>query len=45
MVCKNRGIYYFLGTSWVLITLRASRDSRSFQSGSKTCACRLKVRG
>ena len=20
MVCKNRGIYEFLGTSWVLIT-------------------------
>ena len=21
MVCKNRGVYGFLGTSWVLITL------------------------
>ena len=26
MVCKNRGIYGFLGTSWVLITM-APRNS------------------
>ena len=29
MVCKNRGVYGFLGTSWVLITL-GPRNNRVF---------------
>ena len=38
MVCKKRGIYGFLGTSWVLITV-APRNSRVCLVGENpTCS-------